>query len=717
MHVANSVRIGIDVGGTFTHAVAIDGQTYELIGKVCVPTTHDRAEGVAAGIVQAFRELLGDLNLDPKQISFIAHSTTQATNAMLEGDVATVGILGMGDGLEGLKAKADTNLGEIELSPGKVLRTSHVFLDSKQVNESSVAEAIKALQAQGAQVVVAAEAFSVDDPSREQLVQSVARELGQPSTATHEISQLYGLRVRTRTAVVNGSILPKMIETAVMTESSVKASGIAAPLMIMRSDGGVMDAEQMRKRPIMTVLSGPAAGIAAALMFLRVSDGIFLEVGGTSTDIALIQTGKPKIRSASIGGHKTFLTTLDSRTLGIAGGSMIRLSASEVVDVGPRSAHIAGLPYACFADPSELEGAKVVRLQPRPGDPEDYSILENPAGKRFAVTTTCAANALGVVQPEDHAYARQESAQLALQVLGAAIGKDANAMALAVMDIAAAKVEQTVRELIEDYRMNADVLTLVGGGGGSAAVVRHLGSRMKLPVRIAEHAEVISAIGCALAMVREVIERTVPNPSDDDVIRIRREAEEAVVKLGAVPESVEVQVEVEVQRNILRAIATGATEFRARSLGDRQATEEDRRQAAATSLNLPLEQVNRVTGDGFLEVYSAAVEVRKLFGLIRNRRSPVRVVDSEGIVRLQMSNGRFVTAGAAEVLSRLSNLVEEHTIYGDGGTQLPDVYLLFKGKLVNLSGLPSLDRVRALAQLELDGLDPSATVVGLIGLS
>lgn len=716
MHVTNPVRIGIDVGGTFTHAVAVDGATYELLGKVCVPTTHDRAQGVAAGIVAAFRQLLSDLQLDPGQVTFIAHSTTQATNAMLEGDVAPVGILGMGDGLEGLKAKADTNVGEIELSPGKMLRTSHLFLDSKMVTELRAIEALRTLQSQGSQVIVAAEAFSVDDPSRERLVQSVAGELNLPATATHEISQLYGLRIRTRTAVVNGSILPKMIETATMTEESVRAAGIGAPLMIMRSDGGVMDAEQMRRRPIMTVLSGPAAGIAAALMFLRVSDGIFLEVGGTSTDIALIQTGKPKIRSASIGGHKTFLTTLDSRTLGIAGGSMIRLGKAGVTDVGPRSAHIAGLSYACFADPAELEGCRVVHICPREGDPDDYAVLENPAGKRFAVTTTCAANALGLVQPQDHAYSGPQSAAAALAALGAAVGKSGTEVARAVMDLAAAKVEETVRELIHDYQMDPAVITLVGGGGGAASIVRHLGDRMRLPVRIAEHAEVISAIGCALAMVREVIERTVPNPSDADVIRIRREAEEAVVRLGAVPESVEVQVEVDAQRNILRAIATGATEFRARSLSDRQASEKDRLQAAATSLNLPPEQVSRVAGDGFQEVYAATVEERKLFGLIRSRRTPVRVVDGEGIVRLQLANGRLVAAPAGEMLARLAALVEEHTIYGDGGTQLPDAYLLFKGKLVNLSGLPSLERVRALAHLELEGLDPATPVVSLIGL-
>ena len=94
------VRIGIDVGGTFTDAVVVDNETYEVIAKEKVPTTHHAERGVAQGIIEAINTVLTKNGISPDNVIFIAHGTTQATNALLEGDVARVGIVGMGSGME-----------------------------------------------------------------------------------------------------------------------------------------------------------------------------------------------------------------------------------------------------------------------------------------------------------------------------------------------------------------------------------------------------------------------------------------------------------------------------------------------------------------------------------------------------------------------------------------------------------------------------------------
>ncbi len=101
-----AVRMGIDVGGTYTKCVAMDNETHEIVGKNEVKTTHDDERGVAAGVVQSFENCMKENNIAPEDVVFVAHSTTQATNSFVEGDVANVGIIGVaGGGIEGLLAK------------------------------------------------------------------------------------------------------------------------------------------------------------------------------------------------------------------------------------------------------------------------------------------------------------------------------------------------------------------------------------------------------------------------------------------------------------------------------------------------------------------------------------------------------------------------------------------------------------------------------------
>src|SRR5208282_1145168 len=134
---------------------------------------------------------------------------------------------------------------------------------------------------------------AVDRPEAENRIVAAARGAGIAATSGGEVSMMYGLRARTRTAAINAAILPR---TSRMTKRAVEASRIPAPLMIMRSDGGVMDVSEVERRPILTLLSGPAAGIAGALFHENVTDGIFIEVGGTSADCSVIKRGQPQMR-------------------------------------------------------------------------------------------------------------------------------------------------------------------------------------------------------------------------------------------------------------------------------------------------------------------------------------------------------------------------------------------------------------------------------------
>lgn len=708
------IRIGIDVGGTFTHAVAIDGSTLQILGKVKVPTTHQAQEGVAKGIIESLTKLLADARIDPANVGFIAHSTTQATNALLEGDVAEVGVIGMGKGANTWLSKLATNIGKIELAPDKFLKTSHVFLDTTTTpTKAAVKNAINELVKQGAQAIAISESFSVDSPENEQYVLSVAQEMGVPATAGSEISQLYGLKVRTRTAIINASMLPKMVQTADMTEASVRKAGIKAPIMIMRSDGGVMDIDAMRKKPIQTMLSGPAAGVAAAMMYLHISDGIFLEVGGTSTDISAIRNGKALVKSAEVGGHRVYMRTLDVRTVGVAGGSMIRLKNNQIVDVGPRSAHIAGLGYVAFANP--LPEVEIKLIQPKTSDPADYLCFAQAGKPTLCLTTTCAANLLNLVPNADCAYGQIESIKSGFAKLAQKINKTVEETAEEILQQASKKLIPVVNQLIKDYKLDPELVTLVGGGGGAAALVPFTAQQMNLRHSLAENADVISAIGVALALVRETVERQIINPSNEDILRVRQEAQSAVEQMGANPKSIEVHIEVDSRMNIVRATACGSTSLEASQNGKQSLSAKQKIALAAESMRVSPETVTTSAKTEQFTVYRAPA-AKRIFGLFNRKNNSLRVIDESGTLRLQIKNGLAETVSAGRASEAIAQIGEDHAHYGDAGKIVPRMMILAGSKIIDLSGLLSVGQMQALATIELELLPKETNVIVLASL-
>lgn len=705
------VRVGIDVGGTFTDVVVVDHHSREVISQLKVPTTHDSTEGVATGIINAINQALSELGILPDEVVFIAHSTTQATNALLEGDVAKVGIIGLGSGIEGIKAKIDTNIPAMELAPNRFLTIEHTFISDKNINKENIIQQIKTFQEKNVEVIVCSEAFGVDKPQNEELICNIAREMGIYATSGHEVSSLYGLRIRTRTAVINGAILPKMIHTATMTDECVRRAGITAPLMIMRSDGGVMSVDEVHKRPIMTMLSGPAAGIAGALMHERISDGIFIEVGGTSADISVIRDGQPQTKAAKVGGHRTYLNTLDVRTLAIAGGSMIREANGKIIDVGSRSAHIAGLHYACFQKPEIFENAKLVHLRPTEKDADDYIAIEIPNGQRFSLTPTCAANLLGIIPDTAFAKGNIESARLAFKPLAEKIGKTVEETAREILEISCKKVVKQLEELIVEYHLERNTVELIGGGGGAAALVLFTGELMGIKARLAKNAEVISTIGVALAMVRDTIERNIIEPTPEDILAVRKEASEAVIKIGAVPETVEVQIEVDTRRNIVRATAFGTTELRKDENTKKVVSLEDCKLSAVRSMQLDVSLVKLVAQTSSLMAFTAEKEIKTLFGLFKTKQKKLRVIDKMGIVRLQRNNVLVESTDVENALNLLKNILNDLTDFGDAGRSLPDIHLLVGARIISLSGLAETEQVLVLAKTEFENLPNDAPIV------
>lgn len=661
----SKVRIGIDVGGTHTKAVAIDNNTHKVIAKYSVKTTHDDKHGVAKGVVEVFKKCLTNNNIKPEDVVFIAHSTTQATNALLEGDVVDVGVIGIiGRGIEGFLTKKQLRIKDIDLGTGRKIKIHNTNINRKELSIENIKQKIDELKSMGSKVIVTTSAFGVDDMTDELMVESITKEMGMPVTIASDITKLYGLTRRTKTGIINASILPKMLNVANSTEKAIKDAGVKVPLMIMRGDGGSMEIEEMRKRPILTMLSGPAASVMGSLMYLRISNGIYFEVGGTSTNIGVIKNGRPAIDYSVVDGHKTYVTSIDVRVLGVAGGSMIRGGKNGVIDVGPRSAHIAGMDYAVFTPEEEIVEPKIEFFSPKEGDPEDYIAIKLKSGKLITITNTCAANVLGLVKPNQFSYGNPNSARKAMKVVADYMNTSIENVATQILHKSFKKIEPVILELVEKYKLDKSQVSLIGVGGGASSLIGYCADKMDVKYKIPENAEVISSIGVALSMIRECVERVIPSPSQNDIKNIRNEVINRVIANGADPTTVDVHIEVDSTTSKLIAIATGSTEVKSTDLL-KECTMEELKILASEDMNISIEKLDLEAKNNYFFIFTG----------VNKGKKQLRILDKKGFIKVQRNNPMISKVKAKDYKEAVKEIYEKLTIYKADSVIRPDFYL------------------------------------------
>ena len=555
-----ALALGVDVGGTFTKAVAVPrwGGGSGPVAVQSVPTTHHAAQGVAEGAVEALLGVVAALGGRRADVELVAISTTQAVNALLEGDVATVGILAMADRAHLRRTGKRSRLRPVPLAPGRELTCRHTLLDvTEPPDEAALDAALDALAALGAEAVVVTSAFGVDDPTLERRALERAAARGLPACAGHELSGLYGLELRTQTAAVNASILPAMERTARHVREALDRAGLALPRLLIRGDGGATPLDRLTADPIRTLFSGPAASVAGAVQAAGVSDALVVEHGGTSTNVAVVSGGRPALDYVRIERFATCVRALDVRVVGIAGGSLVRADGRRRYALGPRSAHHAGLPYAAFAP--ALEDAEAVAVAPRQGDPPAYLVARCRDGRAVAVTPTCFANALELLASGDPAHGDPAAAAVAVQALARQAGRPWRDFAADALDGAARAILEVARPLLEAHPAACRTVVTAGGAAGvlGPAVARVLGAEECR----APHAAVLSSIGAALSLVRAEAERTIPDAAPATSARIEAElvaaARAEAERGGADPATVEVHLEHDRARGTARAVAVG----------------------------------------------------------------------------------------------------------------------------------------------------------------
>jgi N-methylhydantoinase A len=680
------VRIGIDVGGTFTKAVACDVATGRIMCSTVVPTTSGE-DGVTEGVVQALYGVANEVvHTGCGPVLLVAHSTTQAVNALLQGDTAAVGVLGLGRPPDLRRARKRTRVGAIDLAPGRTLRTHHAFVGGATLESDEVRAAIAGLKERGAEALAVSEAYSVDDPAAERMALDIAAEMELPACAGHELSGLYGLELRTVTAAINASILPTALRTATSVERTVLKRLPGASLVVMRGDGGAAEISTMRHRPLLTAFSGPAASVAGALHHMTLVDAIVVEVGGTSTNVSVVRGGRPILSYIRVLDHATSVRSLDVRVLGIGGGSMLRVSGSgrrtRLESVGPRSAHIAGLEYASFTDPSELQGAVAELVSPCPGDPPAYVVLRTRDGRRLALTLTCAANALGRL--DDRAYAKGDgdSARLGFEALGRLLGADWWHLADQTVEACARTVAALVTELVKQHELSD--AAIVGVGGAAATLVPIVAERLGLDHEIPEHAEIISSVGSALSLVRVELERSAADVTREMLSRMVSEVEAAAAAAGAEPGSLRVETEAIPERRTIRAVALGSIAGGA----VRDSLDETALSTVAQHV-LGTDDAARIGATSDYVVFGAGIDTHRRFVLV-DRRGTV-AARGEGLVLA--GEGERVAGELYEHLQMLTRQLGGFTIP-------PAVRIVRAHRIVDLSLVSSAAHAAEAAVLE-----------------
>jgi N-methylhydantoinase A/oxoprolinase/acetone carboxylase beta subunit len=622
----------------------------------------------------------------------VAHSTTQATNALLEGDTAPLAVFVVGDGAGIAMAKAQVKL-PIVISESCRIDGSLAFLRLPITPGVPIPESVRAV------VIVQASAEG-ESGAEDELRRSMKTTV--PIVIASEVSGRLGLAVRLKTAALNAAILPKMTETADFTEEAVRKTAGAVKLSVLRSDGGLMEIGEMRKRPIACLLSGPAAGAAAALHYAGLAECIFFEVGGTSTDISLIHGGKILRRPARVGTSLLHVQTLDLRTVGVGGGSLLRVVGRNQYEVGPRSAHIAGLGYLSFAPP-ECESAEIEVDLPKPGGP-DFTVVRA-SGRPFGVTLTDAANIFGIVPKGDEAFSKGAFLRRAFDAVSEKLGVEPGELAKRIVKTGAAKAIDVARSFMFDYGLKKYALWLVGGGGGVNSLVPAVADELGIEHRVVSHCDVISSIGAALAVATSVREVSTFDPQPDEFALLRSQTLSELASAGIDASEVEFDFAYDDRAKVLRCTATGGRAFEATGAADEKSVAN----AAAASLKTDAARVTRTWANDFYRVFT--VKKRREGTFRRGGETWMAVVTSLGAARLVTAGFEGTPLKGANLADEVSRIVRENTAYTDAGELVPEVYVIAGHLLLDFTSLATPSQIAT--SLAAQSIQPGAAAYAL----
>jgi len=330
--------LGVDTGGTYTDAAIIDEAAQTVVGAAKSLTTRG---DLAVGIGGAVDAALAGAGISAGQIALVSLSTTLATNALVEGQGGRVALVSIGftekdldrGGLSGALGRDPM----VSIAGGH----SHDGREAAVLDEAALLAAVTALKEEVEAFAVVSR-FATRNPAHEKRARDlIGQETGRPVTCSYQLSAKLNGPKRALTALLNARLVGSIARLVAACERHLAHLGIDVPLMVVRGDGALISAEMVRERPIETILSGPAASIVGARWLTGERDALVSDIGGTTTDVALLRDGLPEIdpEGALVGGFRTMVEAVAMRTTGLGGDSEVHVQSEGLyggVRLGPR---------------------------------------------------------------------------------------------------------------------------------------------------------------------------------------------------------------------------------------------------------------------------------------------------------------------------------------------------------------------------------------------
>lgn len=363
-----TISLGVDTGGTYSDAVLLENGETVLATAKSLTTPED----LSIGIGRAVSAVLRHCEVNPAEISMVSLSTTLATNALVEGYGERVALVLIGFESSNL---AEHGLPDaLQGGPCIALKGGHDHsgTEAHPLDIEQLTEFVQTTS--GVTAFAIASLFATRNPTHEnRAARLIADMTGLPVTCSHHLSANLNGPKRALTALLNARLVGLIDRLITSAEARMAALGITAPTMVVRGDGALISSQTARERPIETILSGPAASLVGAQWLSKTDTALVSDIGGTTTDIGVLQDGKPTLDpdGAEVGGFRTMVEAVAMRTRGLGGDSQVTLlkeGLSGGLALGPQRV----LPVSLLAIQAPDDVIPVLQKQVRNPLPSPY---------------------------------------------------------------------------------------------------------------------------------------------------------------------------------------------------------------------------------------------------------------------------------------------------------------------------------------------------------